>query len=82
MLNMPHLEALGDLMLDAETLEHVGALPDAEKLSLVRSALYSDDHLFKVVFRIALIVDPDNTETSIDWLKSRLPPASSGSASS
>jgi len=62
-------------MLNVETLEQVNALSDAEKLVLVRSALYSDDHLFKVLFRIALIVDPDNTETSLEWLKSRLSPA-------
>jgi len=77
MLNELHNVILGDMMLDAETLEQVNALPAEEKLLLVRSAMYSDDHLFKILFRIALIVDPDNTETSLNWLKSRLPLASS-----
>ena len=76
MLNMQHVLMSGDTMLDAETLEQVAALSDAEKIDLVKSAIYSDDHLFKVVFRIALIVDPGNTETSVDWLKSRLSHAS------
>lgn len=68
-------------MLDAETLEQVSALSDSEKLLLVKSALYSDDHLFKVLFRIALIVDPDNTESSLEWLKSRLSHVSISTAS-
>lgn len=72
MLNKSHVLFPGDTMQAFDTLEQVNALPDGEKLALVKSALYSDDHLFKVLFRIALIVDPENTDQSIDWLRSRV----------
>jgi hypothetical protein len=70
MLNMQCL--LEDEMLSIETLTQVAGLPPEDKLDLVRAAIYSDDHLFKVVFRIALIVDPENTESSLEWIKSRV----------
>lgn len=54
------------------TLANIEKLSDTEKMQLVRDAIYSDEHLFKVLFRIALIADPGNTDASVEWIKARI----------
>lgn len=65
-------EFIGDAMKFQEIINKVHELPEPEKMALIRNALYSDEHLLNIVFRISLIVDRDNLEASLAWIKSRL----------
>lgn len=55
------------------TLDKIAGLGAEEKLALIRKAMYSDEHLLKVMFKIMLIADPEAADDIIEWLSSRIP---------
>lgn len=58
-------EGLG--RFNKHVLENVEGLSAEEKLALIRKAMYSDEHLLKVMFKIMLIADPESADDIIEW---------------
>lgn len=55
-----------------EILAKVEAMADAEKLELIRDAMYSEEHLLKAMYKIMLIVDPGAVDDICAWFKGRV----------
>lgn len=54
-----------------ETLAKIKSKTAEEKLMLIRKALYSDEHMLKVMVKILIIADPEAVDDVVLWLESR-----------
>jgi len=52
-------------------LDKIAGLSADEKLELIRKAMYSDEHLLKVMFKIMLIADPEAADDIMEWIDAR-----------
>ncbi|MEA5115958.1 MAG: hypothetical protein VB050_18230 [Geobacteraceae bacterium] len=58
-------------VFDKEAFNKMKTMSPEQKLSLIKAALYSDEHILKILVKVMFIADPGGVNDVLSWLKNR-----------